>query len=275
VRELAQRALKTSASAVDRLRVPPRGVVVLIYHRVGGGSGLELDLARTRFAEQMAVLADTGRAVELDAGLAALADPGAPARRPDRGGPVVVTVDDGTADFVDVTVPVLVEHGIPATLYLATAFVEEQRELPYGAPPVSWAGLRDALSTGFVTVGSHTHTHALLDRADPRVAEEELDRSIGLIGERLGVRATHFAYPKSLPGSPAAARAVRERFRSAALAGTRPNPFGATDPYRLARSPVQDSDGMRWFHAKVDGGMAFEDDVRRLVNRVRYAGAES
>jgi len=44
-------------------------------------------------------------------------------------------------------------------------------------------------------------------------------------------------------------------------------------PYRLARSPVQLSDGMRWFRHKVAGGMAFEDTLRRAVNRTRYAGA--
>ena len=29
---------------------------------------------------------------------------------------------------------------------------------------------------------------------------------------------------------------------------------------------------MRWFRRKVVGGLAFEDDLRRTVNRVRYAG---
>jgi hypothetical protein len=74
-------------------------------------------------------------------------------------------------------------------------------------------------------------------------------------------------------GSPAADQAVRARFRSAAVAGTRPNPFGATDPYALARSPVQRSDGLRWFERKVAGGMALEDALRRLLNRRRYASA--
>jgi len=270
VRARALRALKTSAAAVDRLRIPPRGVVVLIYHRVGGGSGLELDLPRDRFAEQMAVLADSGRVTTLDAALDALAAPEPPTLDP-----VVVTFDDGTADFVDVAVPVLVEHGVAATLYLATAFVEEQRPMPYGAPPVSWSGLRDVVDTGLITVGSHTHTHALLDRAPPDAVAIELDTSNGLIEDRLGVIAAHFAYPKSLDGSPAARTAVAERFRSAALAGTRPNRYGATDPFRLARSPIQAGDGMKWFRAKVAGGMVFEDDVRRLVNRVRYVGAQT
>lgn len=275
VRARALRALKTSAAAVDRLRPPPRGVVVLIYHRVGGGSGLELDLSRDRFAEQMAALAASGRATTLDAALDALAAPAPPPSHPAALDPVVVTFDDGTADFVDVAVPVLVEHGVPATLYVATEFVEQQREMPYGAPPVSWSGLRDAVDTGLVTIGSHTHTHALLDRTTPEAVRVELDTANELIEDRLGVIAGHFAYPKALDGSPAARREVAARYRSAALAGTRPNRYGATDPFRLARSPIQRGDEMRWFHAKVAGGMVFEDGVRRLLNRVRYSGAET
>ncbi len=65
---------------------------------------------------------------------------------------------------------------------------------------------------------------------------------------------------------------MREHFVSAALAGTRPNRYGDTDPHRLARSPIQEGDQMRWFRAKVAGGMGFEDDVRRTVNRWRYSG---
>ena len=76
-----------------------------------------------------------------------------------------------------------------------------------------------------------------------------------------------------MEGSAAADRAVRARFRSAALAGTRPNPIGATDPYRLARSPIQHSDGQHWFERKLDGGMAAEDALRRRLNRWRYAAA--
>jgi hypothetical protein len=74
-------------------------------------------------------------------------------------------------------------------------------------------------------------------------------------------------------GSPAADTAVRARFDSAAVAGTRVNVAGTTDLYRLARSPVQLSDGMRWFAHKAAGGMALEDTLRRILNRRRYAVA--
>jgi peptidoglycan/xylan/chitin deacetylase (PgdA/CDA1 family) len=270
MRNLAARALKTSAEAADRLRGPRRGIVVLIYHRVGAGSGLELDLPLGRFEDQMAELADAGRVTTLDDALDRLHAPAPPDHDP-----VVVTFDDGPADFADTTLPVLVRHGIPVTMYLATAYLEEQRPFSYGAPPMSWAAMRDTVATGLVTVGSHTHTHALLDRISEAQVDDELTTSVALIEDRLGVSAEHFAYPKSVPPSSAADHAVRTRFRSAALAGTKPNRYGTTDPFRLARSPIQAGDQMRWFRAKVAGGMGFEDDVRRTVNRWRYSGAES
>jgi hypothetical protein len=113
----------------------------------------------------------------------------------------------------------------------------------------------------------------LLDRLPVGQVDGELERSIDLIGERLGVRARHFAYPKAVMGSPAADAAVRARFDSAAVAGTQGNRYGATDPYRLARSPIQVSDGTRWFRRKVAGGLGFEDTLRRALNRRRYAAS--
>lgn len=266
-KRLARRAVKQAAAVADRLRPARPGAVVLLYHRVGRRSEVEVDLPRALFAEQMAAVAP--RAASLDALLDGL---DGPAPKPGTE-PVAVTFDDGTADFVDEAVPVLVEHGVPALLYVATAFVEEGRSFPDAGAPASWAGLADAVSTGLVTIGSHTHTHALMDRATPTDAVHELDRSRKLIEDRLGIPAHHFAYPKAVLGSPAAEAAVRERFRSAAIAGTRPNRYGAADPYRLTRSPIQLSDDMRWFRAKLAGGMGLEDRLRQVLNRGRYAGA--
>ena len=103
--------------------------------------------------------------------------------------------------------------------------------------------------------------------------DDELDRSIALIGEHLGRPPLDFAYPKAVLGSPPAQAAIRARFRSAAVAGTRTNPYGRADRYRLARSPVQVADGERWFAHKAKGGMGFEDQLRRLLNRRRYSEA--
>ena len=267
MRGRVQQLVKLTAAGADALR-RPGGLVVVIYHRVGGHTPVSVDLPRPLFAEQLAALAAGWAPATLDAAVGLLTAPAAPPGPP----PVCVTFDDGTADFVDEALPELVAQRIPATLYVATDHVEAGRAFPDDGRPVSWAGLRDALSTDLVTIGSHTHTHRLLDRVDGSQAAGELDRSIKLIEDRLGVACHHFAYPKALPGSPAAEQEVRRRFRTAALAGTRPNPYGRTDLHRLHRSPVQVGDGMRWFRRKASGGLGLEDDLRALLNRRRYAG---
>ncbi len=262
---------KRLASGLDRLRAPSPGVIVLLYHQVGAPRPGEVNLPVDLFADQMAELAATADVLSLDAALEVL---DAPATTPPPARPqVVLTFDDGTADFVDRALPILVEHGLPVTLYAATRWLDEGRSFWDDGTVLSWAALAEAHATGLVTVGSHTHSHLLLDRLPPVEIAADLDRSIGLIEDHLGVTPGHFAYPKALPPSADADSAVKARFVSAALAGTRPNPRGATDPYRLARSPIQVSDGMRWFRRKVAGGMWFEDRVREVLNRRRYAGA--
>ncbi len=267
---LAKQALKWSAVAVDTIRRPPRGVVVLIYHRIGRRSALDVDLAVADFTHQMEYLATSQRVVSLDEALDRLdetepADSGAD--------PVVITFDDGTADFAELAYPVLARLGLPATLYVATDFVETQRSFPNNGTPISWSALADVKAGGLVTIGSHTHTHALLDRLESTAIAMELDRADDLIEEHLGHRPRHFAYPKAVAGSTSADAAVRTRYRSAALAGTHANPYRTTDPHRLARTPIQHSDGMRFFITKAAGGMRMEDALRVSANRWRYRSA--
>jgi peptidoglycan/xylan/chitin deacetylase (PgdA/CDA1 family) len=277
-RNLALKTVKAMAAAADRVRPPTRGVVVLIYHRVGGGSGTEIDLEPSVFDEQMAWLASSGRVVTLDAAVDLLDPAGsrdgaaAPAGADD---PVVVTFDDGTADLADVATPVLLRHGVPATVYLATRFIDEAVPFPADGTPLSWSAVRDMASTGLVSFGSHTHSHRLLDRLPPDEAADELDRSRELIEDAVDAPVQHFAYPKAVAASAQVEPLVRDRYRSAALAGGRPNPYGRTDVHRLARTAVQVSDGTAYFVRKACGGMALEDSLRHAANRVRYRAAAS
>ena len=280
-----KRLVKRTGALLDRVVPPPSGITILIYHRVGGGSTSEVDLDAEMFDRQLAHLREHHRVLSLDEALAELttsdgwATPSGSGDRPpagadDRRG-VVITFDDGTDDFTEVVVPALARHGLPATLYVATHSIDEQVEFPWGAPPATWAGLRDALASGVeLTIGSHTHAHWLLDRLDAATLAADLDRSIELIGEQLGVEARHFAYPKAVPGSPAAEIAVRQRFTSASLAASRVNRPGQTDVHRLTRTPVQRSDGFDTFGLKADGGLRLEGELRSLTARVRYRGAE-
>ena len=263
----SKQLLKQAATAFDRIVPPASGVTVLIYHRTGGGSGGEVDLAPDVFDAQLEYLVEHHRVVSLDTAVAELAEHG------DNTPAVVITFDDGTSDFAEHAVPILERHRLPATLYVATEFIEDGTAFPWGAPPVSWSALRDAVSTGLVTVGSHTHTHRLLDRLPSNEVASDLDRSIELIGERLGVQADHFAYPKAVPPTPVAEIEVRRRFESAALASSRVNRPGSCDPLRLWRTPIQASDRPEQFAAKAAGGLRLEGAARALAATVRYRGS--
>lgn len=276
----SRRLVKHASTLADRVVPPPTGITFLIYHRVAGGSDSAVDLDFQVFDRQLAYLAQSHRVISIDAAVAELSNPAdtgwsAENERPDqRDQPgVVLTFDDGTIDFTDVVVPALERHGLPATLYVATQFVTDRTDFPWGAPPTSWAALSDATASGLITIGSHTHSHWLLDRLAPDQLLTDLDRSIDLIGEHIGSAPKHFAYPKAVPGSAHAEIAIRQRFTSAALAGSRVNRPRRTDLHRLARTPVQRTDDFSMFTAKAKGGFRLEGALRELVLNVRTRGA--
>ena len=263
----AKSTVKRLSRAADRILPAPIGITVLIYHRVGGGSTSAVDMDPHAFDEQLAVLAAEHRVLSLTDALAELTNPSA---LPVPG--VVITFDDGTTDFTDFAVPALVRHGLPATLYAATHYIDSGERFPWDAPPATWAALREAADTGFVSIGSHTHSHWLMDRLERSAIGSDLDRSIELIGEHIGTAPLDFAYPKAVPGSPIAEIEVRRRFRSAALASSRVNRHGTPDVHRLWRTPVQSSDTLEYFSAKAAGGMRLEGELRSALGRLRYRG---
>ena len=266
--------IKSASAAGDRLVPPPAGITILAYHRVGGGTTSDVDLDPASFDRQLAHLAEHHEVIDLSEAVQRLGV--APENAPDTTDhserAVVITIDDGTADLTDTLLPSLERHGLPATAYIATRFIDEGIEFPWGAPPTSWAALRDAASP-LVTIASHTHDHLLLDRADPALIENDLDRSIDLIASQLGDPPIHFAYPKAVVGSVAAEIAVRRRFASAALASSRVNVRGRADVHRLWRTPIQRSDGFEHFSLKAAGGHRLDGQLRAASARVRYRNA--
>lgn len=85
----------------------------------------------------------------------------------------VVTFDDGHESVYTNGWPVLRELGVPATVFLSTAFLDSQKPFPFDdwagagsslAPietwrPLSSAQCREMMADGLVDLGAHTHTH--------------------------------------------------------------------------------------------------------------------
>lgn len=230
----------------------PGDLVILLYHRVGAGDR-EIDLSAESFARQIAELTERDRVLSLPK---ALSDGGS--------GGVVITFDDGYRDFHEHVLPVLVRHQVPATLYLATGLVDG--EGPECPDAMTWTQLQEAMDTGLVTIGAHTHNHVNVSRLTESEAEVEMQRPKELIEDRLGVPCQHFAYPFAV-ASPQADRAARRLFRSAAMDAWRTNRRERIDPYRLGRTPILRSDGRLFFRAKVHGWLDAEALAYRVLGR--------
>ncbi len=195
------------------------GVRALIYHRVGGGSPDERDLATAAFAEQLDVLADQ-RVRSLDDALDAVqAGDSRPA--------VVLTFDDGFEDVFHHAWPLLRAREVPFTLYLATAFVggtmhwDGSTARDSGGPGLTWPQIREMVDSGLCTVGNHTHTHVRPEQLDA----DELDRCTETVEAEIGIVPRHFAYTWGVP-VPRMEAELRARFRTAATGLRRPQPAG-------------------------------------------------
>lgn len=167
-----------------------------------------------------------------------------------------ISFDDGFAGVVRNAVPILVDHGMTATLFVATAFVEADfndvvsyctRIMGYAAPIeiASWAELRQAQAAGF-EIGSHTHSHARLSEVsgDPNRMVIELKSSKALIEQNLGVPCISIAWPFGTNADiddralVAIQRAGYEACFSAVRGCVEP---GVTDIFRVPRHQVEAS----------------------------------
>jgi len=229
-------------------------VVILLYHTLGAGLG-EIDTPVDGFDRHLAALARREFLLTLDQ----VVNDGA-------AGGIAVTFDDAYRDFYDRVLPLLVRYQVPATLYWATGLVAGRGREERSHEPLTWSQLREAQSTGLVTIGSHTHNHVDLSRASETQAEDEMRRSKDLIEDQIGSACRHFAYPWAV-GSPAADRVARRLFDTAALDAWRTNRAGRIDPHRLGRTPILRSDGQLFFRAKVNGLLDGERVAYRLLRR--------
>lgn len=113
--------------------------------------------------------------------------------------PVILTFDDGYADFYTSAFPALQRHGFTATLYVATAFVGGTscwlQHMGEGMRPMlTWEQLAE-ISAGGIECAAHTHTHQALDMLPSAAVRDEIVRSKELLEEHLGIQVSSFAYP--------------------------------------------------------------------------------
>jgi peptidoglycan/xylan/chitin deacetylase (PgdA/CDA1 family) len=109
--------------------------------------------------------------------------------------PVVITFDDGYADFLASAAPMLAEYGLAATLYVTTRPIgRARRGMLAGRPMLTWAELRE-LAAYDVEIGAHSHDHAQLDVLPPHRVALQVTTCKQLLEDQLQQAILSFAYP--------------------------------------------------------------------------------
>lgn len=137
---------------------------------------------------------------------------------------VAVTFDDGYQSVTQVALPLLVELGVPATVFVIAGRLGSDNGWAgqWGSVPrmplMSASDVREAASAG-MAVGAHAWTHAAL----PELEEHLLEREVREAGDHLeqvsGAAIRHFAYPYGRRGAREVAAAA-QRYRTAVSATT-------------------------------------------------------
>jgi peptidoglycan/xylan/chitin deacetylase (PgdA/CDA1 family) len=160
---------------------------------------------------------------------------------------VVITIDDGYVDNLEIAQPVLSRHGFPVTIFLVSERLggigDWSRGGQLGGRPLLSLAQVETLGAEGVRFGAHTRTHPHLPELPDESLEPEIAGSRRDLEERIGAPVTMFAYPYGELDE----RAV-EAVRAGGFAGagtTEPRLVGIDeDPYLLPRVEVRSTDSL-------------------------------
>ncbi len=156
--------------------------------------------------------------------------------------PVVLTFDDGFADFFTEVLPVLKRYGFPATLYVATSFVGGtsrwlQRERETSRLMLTWDQLKEIEANG-IECGGHSHSHSQLDTLPFSAVRDEIVQCKRLLELHLDQEVLSFAYPFGYHTT-VIKQLVRETGYTSACAVKYEMCSETTDPFALTRLIVR------------------------------------
>ncbi len=233
-------------------------VIVLCYHAVSPDWDADLSVTPETLDRQIGFLVRRGwRATTFtDAVLG---------RSPGRA--LAITFDDAFASVRSHAAPILHRHGVPATVFAPTAFMDGGTDLEWPGvahwkesdfagelAALDWSELRELAQAGW-EIGSHTCTHPHLTTLDDTTLGEELTRSRERCTQELGRPCRSIAYPYGDVDARVAAAAAGAGYEAGAKLAADLRHEG---PLRFPRVGIYHPDDWRRFRLKVAG------PVRRL-----------
>lgn len=248
----------------------PRSILpILMYHRFGARSKGDpsLWISPDRFAEQLAWLRQNEfRTLSLDEAYKALVRRSVPRRS------VLLTIDDGFAEDLEIAADLLERAGATATVFIAAGLMDQQVELHHPSGDASLVstgsivdaeGLRGWTQRGF-DVGSHSLTHLDLTNCDSETLNREVTESRQQLEAALDREVVDFCYPFAHHDD-RARQAVRTAGYRAAYAGEPP----VNDILAIPRMMIYPGDSAARFRRKASGYYfwisALHQQLRRFV----------
>lgn len=202
----------------------------------------------------------------------------------------VITFDDCYENVYLHAWPVLKKLDIPATCFVATAYMDSTDPFPFdkwglinqtSAPveswrPMMWSQCREMEKSGLVEIGTHTHTHQ-----DFRLREVEfkrdLETSLKILREKIGDKSYAFSFPfgSSKLGivNDACIETAKELSLFCALTIEISLVQPATNPFIWGRLEVTDMDTSDSIVAKLEGWynwMNFTRKVFRMISHPKF-----
>jgi len=186
--------------------------------------------------------------------------------------PVVLTFDDGMSDFFTSALPVLTHYHFPATLYIATAFVNGtcdwlRHEGESTRLMLTWEQISQIQAAG-IECGAHSHTHPQLDMLSSALAQHELLTSKNILEEHLGQSVTSFAYPYGY-FTATTQRLIQAIGYTSACAVKHATYRIGTHPFALPRLMVKTSTSKAEFAALLTGRSTYSTQVFTTYARMR------
>lgn len=170
---------------------------------------------------------------------------------------VVLTFDDGYLDFYSAALPVLLQCGFTATVFIVSSYADSLASLRNDLY-MQWPQLREIVSQG-IEVGSHTASHLPLQALRGEEIECELRESTTTIEQHIGRAVRSFSFPFAFPEHDRTfIRFMREKLAELGYAQAVSTVIGRarkwSDPFRLPRIPINSHDDQKLFAAKLEGG---------------------
>lgn len=164
-------------------------ISVLMYHSVGSNCS-PYSVSKAEFHRQIDYVVKNYRVVSLGGVLDFLEGK---RKLPQKS--VAITFDDGYLDNYANAYPYLKKNRLPATIFIATDYVQEEMYLGNSyLPMLGWDQIV-MMSDNNIDFGAHTATHSDLSRMDYRSAKREIVVSKAEIEKRIGKEVISFAYP--------------------------------------------------------------------------------